>query len=160
MSLALPGSRNLFSAMQLALSLKSKSRINLRKSVHSALQDFRWMHHNIITRPTHIAELIPLNPCTLGYHDALGLGAGGVWFPTLDLIPRSHTEHSVPLLWRHSWPPEITSKLITPKNSNGTISNSDLELAGGLLHLDILAQSYDTHERFILSKTDNLATLF
>ena len=30
----------------------------------------------------------------------------------------------------------------------------------GLLHLDILAQAYDTRERTILSKTDNLATLF
>jgi hypothetical protein len=35
-----------------------------------------------------------------------------------------------------------------------------LELAGGLLHLDILCQHYDARERTILSKTDNLATLY
>ena len=160
MSLALPGSRNLFSAMQLALSLKTKSRINLSKGVHSALQDFRWLHHNISNRPTRIAELIPLHPCALGYHDASGRGAGGVWFPTPDLTPRLGIAPNTPLLWRYAWPPDITSKLITPANPHGTITNSDLELAGGLLHLDILAQSYDTRERTILSKTDNLATMF
>ena len=34
MSLALPGSRGLFSSMQLALSKKSKNRIKLRNGVH------------------------------------------------------------------------------------------------------------------------------
>ena len=45
-------------------------------------------------------------------------------------------------------------------NPNGTITISDLELAGSLLHLDVIAQNYDVRERTILSKTDNMATLF
>jgi len=35
-----------------------------------------------------------------------------------------------------------------------------LELAGGLLHLEVAAQHFDTRERTLLSKTDNLAKLF
>ena len=42
----------------------------------------------------------------------------------------------------------------------GTISNSDLELVGGLLHLEALAQSFDIREQAVWSKTDNLNTLF
>ena len=62
MALALPGSRNIFSTMQHALTNKAKGRIALKKEVHNALDDFRWMHNNIATRPTHIAEIIPLLP--------------------------------------------------------------------------------------------------
>jgi len=40
-----------------------------------------------------------------------------------------------------------------------TITNSDLELAGGILHLDAIAQYFDVRECTLLSKTDNLATL-
>ena len=40
MTLALPGARNVFSAMQEALCSAPKSRIALRKGVHQALADF------------------------------------------------------------------------------------------------------------------------
>ena len=160
MSLALPGARHLFSTMQHALSLKSQSRIALSKDVHAALNDFRWMQKDLTNRPTRIAEVIPLNPCAIGYHDASGQGAGGVWFANPELHPRLGTCPTQPLLWRVPWPKDITSNLVSHSNPHGSITNSDLELAGGLLHLDILAHNYDIRERTVLSKTDNLATLF
>ena len=58
------------------------------------------------------------------------------------------------------WPQYITDRLVSSDNPNGTISNSDLELAGGLLHLEALAQCFDIRERTVLSKTDNLSALF
>ena len=76
MSLALPGSRNIFSTMQNALRTKKTGRIALHKGVHDALDDFRWMHADITTRPTRIAELVPLHPVAEGHHDASGTG---VW---------------------------------------------------------------------------------
>ena len=159
MSLALPGARNMFSTMQEALTHKRKgTRIQLNKGVHQALDDFRWMLADINSRPTRIAEVVPLSPSAIGYHDASGLGAGGVWFPGY-LIPRG-TKLNTPLLWRIQWPQDITDNLISFANPNGKITNSDLELAGGLLHLDVIARSFDTRERTLLSKTDNLATLF
>ena len=160
MSLALPGARNLFSTMQKALALKSKTRIALHKSVHNALEDFRWLLRNIAERPTRIAEVIPLNPCAIGYHDAAGIGAGGVWFANPELNPRGNTPQEAPLVWRLQWPIDIIKSLVTFRNPHGTVNNSDLELAGGLIHLDILAQHYDIRERTVLSKTDNLAALF
>ena len=146
MSLALPGSRGLFSSMQLALSKKSKNRIKLRNGVHQAINDFRWLHKDICNRPTRIAEIIPLSPSALGYHDAAGIGAGGVWYPTPDLTPRQGTHQQQPLLWRLQWPQDIVESLVSSSNPNGTINNSALELAGGLLHLDVIAQEYDTRE--------------
>ena len=160
MSLAIPGARNLFSTMQHALLLKSKSRIALRKDVHASLSDFKWMHKDLANRPTRIAEVIPLNPCAIGFHDASSFGAGGVWFANPELQPRAGTAPSQPLLWRIAWPSDITNSIVSSSNPHGSITNSDLELAGGLLHLDIIANNYDTRERTILSKTDNLATLF
>lgn len=163
MALALPGARNMFSQMQLALSNKIGSRVNTNKGVHQALDDFRWMLNDIKSRPTRIAELIPLLASALGYHDASGTGAGGVWFPHQSLDPRTkpgETPSHTPLVWRYKWPQDIIDALVTDDNPNGTITNSDLELAGGLLHLEAIAHHFDVRERTILSKTDNLATMF
>jgi hypothetical protein len=123
------------------------------------LKDFRWILDNLPERPTRIAELVPLLPSALGHHDASGAGAGGVWFPAQGIHPRG-SNASPPILWRYQWPREIASQLITDKNPHGTISISDLELAGGLMHLDVLCQHYDARELTILSKIDNLATLY
>ena len=161
MSLALPGSRHLFSQMQNALSTATKTRIALKRGVHQALNDFRWMYANINARPTRIAEVIPLTPQALGFHDASGSqGAGGVWFPTPDLVPRIGTEANTPLLWRVPWPQDLIDKLASGDNPTGTVTSADFELAGGLLQLDTLAFCYDVRERTIVSKTDNLNTMF
>eukprot|EP00804_Cyclotella_cryptica_P014036 CCRYP_002515-RA/>CCRYP_002515-RA protein AED:0.40 eAED:0.40 QI:0/-1/0/1/-1/1/1/0/89 len=50
----------------------SGTRVKLNKGVHHALEDFRWMHDNIASRPTRIAELVPLDPAAEGHHDASG----------------------------------------------------------------------------------------
>ena len=65
-----------------------------------------------------------------------------------------------PVVWQVEWPDSVKKQLVTSKNPKGTITNSDLELAGGLLHLQALVQYCDVRERTILSKTDNLSTLF
>ena len=162
MSLALPGARNMFSVMQHALASCKKTRVALTKGVHQALKDFSWMFKDIVSRPTRIAELIPLLASTLGYHDASGEGAGGVWFPHHSLSPRGSSSKNPhqPIVWPNRWPQDIIDSLVTESNPSGTINNSYLELAGGLLHLDAIAQHYDVRERTILSKTDNLATLY
>jgi hypothetical protein len=65
-----------------------------------------------------------------------------------------------PLAWRFRWPQDIVNKIVTDANPHGSITNSDLELAGGLLHLDALAHCFDIRERTVLSKGDNLSTTF
>ena len=160
MSLALPGSRNIFSQMQNALSTPTKTRIALKKGVHQALDDFRWMYSEVSSRPTRIAELIPLLPSALGFHDASGTGAGGVWFTGDTLVPRKGTVPGAPLIWRFPWPEDISSDLVTDSNPTGSITIASLELGGGVIHQDILAQAYDVRERTTVSKTDNLNTMF
>jgi hypothetical protein len=160
MSLALPGARHLFSHMQLALSHKFGTRVALKKGVHQALDDFTMLLKDIEARPTRIAELVPLKNSATGHHDASGVGAGGVWFLADHLARRDNQAHGTPVLWRYQWPKFIMDELVTEDNPTGKITNSDLELAGGLLHLQALVQVCDARERTVLSKTDNLATLF
>ena len=136
------------------------TRVSLRKGGYHALEAFRWMLDNIANRPTRIAELVSfLLLSAEGYHDASGGGAGGIWFPTPHLDHCEGYERK-PVIWRLQWPQHVIDRLVTDKNPNGNISNSDLELAGGLLHLEALAQTFNIRERTILSKTNNLNTLF
>ena len=58
------------------------------------------------------------------------------------------------------WPQYITDKLVFSDDPSGTISNSNLKPAGGLLHLEALVQCFNIRERTVLSKTDNLSALF
>lgn len=160
MSIALPGSRNMFGRLQNALSLQSRSRVTLNKGVHQALDDFRWLAQDLTARPTRIQELVPLPPIAEGDHDASGAGAGGVWFPSDCAVPRGDFRPMVPVVWRLEWPQHIRDKLVSADNPAGTITNSDLELAGGLLQLECIAQTFDIRERTVVSKGDNLNTTF
>ena len=150
----------MFGCLRNALSKGSKTRINPNKGVHQALDAFRWIAKDLTSRPTQLAELISLAPVVESHHDASGKGAGGVWFPRDKLQPCVGHKADVPVLWRLKWPEFITRRLVTDKNPSGTITNSDLELVGGLLHLDAIAQTFDVQERTVLSKGDNLNTTF
>ena len=160
MSIALPGSRNLFGQLQKALSDSNGGRVTLKRGVHQALDDFRWIANDLASRPTRIAELVPLTPVAEGHHDASGKGAGGIWFPGEGLVPRTGIDATKPVVWRLEWPADVTADIVSSDNPTGTITNSDLELAGGLLHLDAAVQSFDVRERTIVSKGDNLNTTF
>ena len=51
-----------------------------------------------------------------------------------------------PLLWRQQFPPWIQRQLVSFSNPDGTINNSDLELAGLVAHNDILAMAAKVEE--------------
>eukprot|EP00804_Cyclotella_cryptica_P016988 CCRYP_001919-RB/>CCRYP_001919-RB protein AED:0.20 eAED:0.20 QI:0/-1/0/1/-1/1/1/0/330 len=150
----------MFACLQKALSLQTKNRVSLKKGVHQALEDFRWLASDLTSRPTRISELVPLLPGAEGQHDASGVGTGGVWFPGDSIPTRGTLKPGTPIVWRLEWPQFVRDNLVSSSNPHGTISNSDLELAGGLIHLDCVAQTLDTPERTLLSKGDNLNTTF
>ena len=129
MALALPVACNIFSTMQNALAHKTGGRVALHKGVHDALNDFRWIQQHISTRPTCIAELVPLHPVAEGHHDASGTGAGGIWFPSSTITARTGYINTQPLAWCFQWPQHIVDCLVTDDNPRGTITNSDLEFA-------------------------------
>jgi hypothetical protein len=55
---------------------------------------------------------------------------GGVWF----------THEGKALLWRQPFDDDIQNRLVSYKNPRGDITNSDLELAGTVIHQHILGQ--------------------
>jgi hypothetical protein len=160
MSLTLLGSCNIFSSVQNAMSSQSKGCIALGKGVHDALDNFWWMHWNIATRLMRIAKVLPLPPVAEGHHNVSGMGAGRIWFP--EPLLRAHDGYNslTRVVWQHRWPQHVISRLVTDSNPCGSITNSDLELAGGLLHLNALSNCFDICEHTIFSKGDNLSTTF
>jgi hypothetical protein len=152
MTLGLPGSRGLFSTLQTAFQkpLAHGHRLRLDENVHDFLDDFRWLAKTLATRPTRIAEIIPSDPRTIGACDAAGSGMGGVHF-----VP-GHSAGSVrPIAWRHQFSSTVTAALVSSNNPHGSISNSDLELAGTVGHHDVLVQATDMREHTTYNLHDN-----
>jgi hypothetical protein len=58
----------------------------------------------------------------IGVVNASGHGVGGVIIGQLSECP--------PTVFYLQWPPDITANVITELNPTGTLTNSDLELAG------------------------------
>ena len=156
MLLALPGGRGLFSTLQDAFRHPTTdNRLKLSPAVHDFLADFRWLARDLGQRPTRIAELTPQPESTLGACDAAGSGMGGVHF-----VPTPSGAAIQPLLWRAPFPPQVVLQLITHSNPTGTITNSDLELAGTIAHHDVLAHYADVRERTTHNLHDNTPAVF
>ena len=95
--------------------------------IRRAAKEFRYILRYAAKHPTLARHIIPTMPAYCGPHDASGLGAGGVWF--------GGTKALHPTVWRVEWPDTIRANLVSFKNPKGNITNSDLELAGAVLHL-------------------------
>ena len=151
MTAALPGSAGLFSILQDALGRGDRHRVRLSRRVFDTLADFRELADSLRARPTRFAELMPVGaPVAVGACDASRRGMGGVWFtPTLP-----------PIVWRSPFPEAIQSQLVTADNHTGSVSISDLELAGTIAHKHILADALPSiAERPIWLAGDNRASL-
>jgi hypothetical protein len=98
--------------------------------IYQTLTDFDELLRHMSTRPTHCQQLVPGAPGYIGYCDACGTGAGGVWI--------TGKQHLPPTVWRVEWPPDIQAKLVTSTNKDGTVTVNDLEMAGVLLETLVL----------------------
>ena len=65
-----------------------------------------------------------------------------------------------PLLWRQRFLRWIQRQLVSFSNPNGTIVNSDLELAGSVARNDVLAMAAEVEERTIHNAYDNTAAIY
>jgi len=156
MALAIPGAQGLFSTLQHAFTQPERQgcRLRLTSAVHDFIQDFRWLTNELASRPTNVAETVPHhNPSTRGACDAPGKGMGGVHF-----FCNNHGQ-LCPLFWRAKFPNRVQSKLVSHNNPQGKMSNSDLELAGSLVHVDVLAQHADVASHTVHNCHDNTPTL-
>jgi hypothetical protein len=152
MSPAVPGSRGLFSVLQEALRHTDKRRVRIDARTHDLARDFLALVHSVHARPTRLAELVPTAPSDIGASDACRVGMGGVWFDALDST-------SPPILWRQRFPQRLSQALITAENPSGTISISDLELAGVIAHQEVVCAARDVSERTLWIASDNRAAV-
>ena len=109
--------------------------------------------------PPRLQEIVPLNPVVEKYHDASEYADGGVVIPIDAAVSRY--EQNNPILWRATFPEEdILKGLVSTENPKGDITNSDLELASGVISNEAAAQNFDIRERIVHSNTDNTLTMF
>lgn len=149
MTLAIPGLRGFFSLLQEAFRHETRRRIRLTQNIHDMLHDIRWLAQDLGQRPTRFREVVPTKLAAIGACDAAATGMGGVFF-----LP--HADGSLsPYLWRQPFPPHITQKVVSWKNPQGTLTNSDLELAGTIAHHGVLTSTADVRERTVATLTDN-----
>ena len=122
------------------------------ETLRSALSDFSILLQIVTAHPTHCQELVTTStPSFIGFCDASAHGAGGVWF--------AGEQPLHPTVWRVPWPPIMQTSLISFHNPDGTISNSDLEMAGRLLHYLVLEQLAPLHHVHVTTWCDNTPTV-
>jgi len=97
-----------------------------------------------IIRPTQIQEIVPLDPVVEKYHNASKYAAGGAIIPADTTV--SWNKELSPILWRASFPEEIQKILVSYENPDSDITNSDLELVGGILSNEAAAQTFDIRQ--------------
>lgn len=152
MSPALPGTRGLFSVLQDALSRGDGHRVRLTQHVYdTTAADFTALVDSLAARPTRLHELVPTRPSHVGASNACQVGMGGVWLGS--------DPSAAPIVWRQRFAPHVANALVTSANRHGTVSISDLELAGMIAHKDVLAQVQDVRERTIWIASDNRAAV-
>jgi hypothetical protein len=129
----LPAAKAFFTPLNEALQgLPSFVGLGRHGEVRKALLDAGALIQELARRPTHVSELVDRDADYIGFCDASAFGAGGVWF--------SGGKSLAPTVWRFEFPPDITAQVISDKNPTGVLTNSDLEMAGVLLHYMALEQ--------------------
>lgn len=142
MSLAIPGLCGLFSLLQEALWHQHKQRICLTHEAHDFLDDICWVGARS-SPASHLFSqscVVPTTPVLHGACDAAKSGMGGVFFaptPSGELFP---------CLWGTPFPSEIQNQVVLWDNLSGTITHSDLELAGTIMHHDVANHAVDLRE--------------
>ena len=139
MHLVVPGAVAHFFHIQRALNQGGVDHAGLSLAFHSELANWKVLALQAGSRPTHLEEIVCREPTHLGFCDASGLGAGGVW------LDPARTGRN--LVWQHPWPPDIISSLVSLTNCQGTITNSDLELAALVLQEATLLEEVPSWHR-------------
>jgi hypothetical protein len=144
-SLAIPGSGGLFSALQLGLKHADKHRVRISQHIRHHIDDFERLATSLTERPTRLAEIVPDQPTVIGASDAAKGGMGGVFFG----------QDSRPILWRHAFPDDVQQELVTEDNMSGRLTNSDLEQTGILGQAMLATTHFDLREQTLATLSDN-----
>ena len=102
MHLAIPGAVGHFYNLQRSLTAAHhahRATAYVTSGFHSDLRFWRQLCAEVHTRPTYLAEIVQRLPTDIGFTDASGLGAGGVW-----IDPNEDGRNYV---WSLPWPEDI-----------------------------------------------------
>jgi hypothetical protein len=137
----IPVAKGLMSPLNAALRGDPKHVGLGKKSLaRAALRDLKDIIGSLAERPTHVSELVVYPPVAEGLVDASSLGAGGVWFG----------ENFEPTVWRVEFPQDIVQLY-----KDGTLTNSDLEMAGVVIQSLILEQLQRMEQTHAVTHSDN-----
>lgn len=144
-SVAIPGSGGLFSALQWAQNQAKGNRIRVNAFVRNSLDAFSRLATSLCQRPTHLAEIVPQGPTLLGATDAAKPGMGGVYFDS----------EGGAYLWRTPFPAAVQRLIVSADNRAGTVTNSDLEHAALLAQVDLMSSTHETRYATLENFSDN-----
>jgi hypothetical protein len=127
----LPAARSFFTPLNNALKgLPPFIGLSREGQIRITLINITGVIRDLASRPTHVNKLVQGLLDYIGYCDASAWGAGGVWFGGCKILH--------PVVWRVQWPKDVTAAVVSDSNPMGTITNSDLEMAGVLLQETVL----------------------
>ena len=99
-----------------------------------------------------LGEVVQRLPTALGFCDASGVGAVGVW-----IDPDGSRKNFV---WRVQWPVDLVADLVTWENPAGGITNLDLELAALVLQESCFPLAWSHHAwQAPLTGSNNMPTV-
>ena len=117
-----------------------------------AVTDCRTFLRESVSTPTRCKNLVPGWPDYVGITDASGHGLGGVIIGEL--------KSTTPTVFRMQWPPDISASIVSDNNPTGTITNSDLEMAGLLMLWLVMEETcHDLTNAHIALFSDNSPTV-
>jgi hypothetical protein len=93
--------------------------------LREAVVDCRTFLRESVATPTRCRNLITAWPDYVGIKDASRHGVGGIIIGENKTVP--------PTVFRFRWPDDISNNVISASNSLGTLTNSDLKMAGLLI---------------------------
>lgn len=99
--------------------------LHRNENLRNAVADCRTFLRDTISSPTRCRNLVTGWPDYVGVTDASGHGLGGVIIGENCAVP--------PTVFRLQWPKDISDNIVSDDNPTGTITNSDLEMAGLLM---------------------------
>ena len=150
--LTVPAGRGLLSAFYQVLSKEPQIvYFHSNANLYNAVCDCRTFLRDTIKTPTKCRNLVTGWPDYVGITDASGHGLGGVIIGENKAVS--------PVVFRLQWPTDISTSIVSDDNPNGTITNSDLEMAGLLMLWLVMEEVCEVENAHVALFSDNSPTV-
>ena len=150
--ITVPAGKGLLSAFYVILAKEPRVvHLHANTNLLNAVKDCRTFLRETIASPTRCKNLVVGWPDFIGITDASGHGLGGVIVGERKGVP--------PTVFRLQWPEDITRNIISDDNPSGTLTNSDLEMAGLLMLWLVMEDVCNVTDAHVALFSDNSPTV-